>query len=251
LMQPWQWALAALAAYTVGVSKTGVAGLGLLAVAMFASALPARESTGLVLVILLAGDIVAASVYRHEVCRQQLLRLLPAITVGVAAGYLVMDQIDAHMTQKLIGVVVVLLALASTLRMPGGLAPNAEFARFARPVGWALAIAIGVSAGFASMVANAAGPLIVAYLLILRLPKALLMGTTAWCFLLTNMIKLPFSYSLGLINGTSLPVSMLLAPFAAAGALSGTLFLRRADQRVFEYITLLLTLLAGLRLLAG
>ena len=52
-------------AYLVGLSKTGIAGLGVLSVALFASALPARESTGIVLIVLIAADIVAVITYRR------------------------------------------------------------------------------------------------------------------------------------------------------------------------------------------
>jgi len=60
-MDVWQWGLVCLAAFLVGLSKTGIAGLGILAVAIFASVLPARESVGAVLVTLLAGDLVAVT----------------------------------------------------------------------------------------------------------------------------------------------------------------------------------------------
>ncbi|MCB0227424.1 MAG: sulfite exporter TauE/SafE family protein, partial [Anaerolineae bacterium] len=66
VLSPWQWALAALGAYLVGISKTGIAGLGVFSVALFASALPARESTGIVLIILIAADIVAVITYRRQ-----------------------------------------------------------------------------------------------------------------------------------------------------------------------------------------
>ncbi len=39
MLELWQWAVVCLAAFLVGLSKTGIAGLGILAVAMFAIAL--------------------------------------------------------------------------------------------------------------------------------------------------------------------------------------------------------------------
>ena len=64
------------------------------------------------------------------------------------------------------------------------------------------------------MVANAAGPIMIMYLLAMRLPKLVFMGTSAWYFFVLNLFKVPFSYSLGLINFNSLQVSLVLAPFA-------------------------------------
>ena len=74
-------------------------------------------------------------------------------------------------------------------------------------------------------------------------------GTAAWYFFALNLFKLPFSYSLGLINANSLPISLALIPFAIRGALSGRLLIRLIDQKFFETLTIGLTLIAGLRLL--
>ena len=81
-----QWLIAAIAAYLVGLSKTGIAGLGVLAVALFASVLPPRESTGIVLIVLISADIVAVTAYRREVSWPHLLRLFPRAALGIIAG---------------------------------------------------------------------------------------------------------------------------------------------------------------------
>ena len=64
-----------------------------------------------------------------------------------------------------------------------------------------------------------------------------------------DSFKVPFSYSLGLINANSLPISLALAPVAIAGALTGRVLIRHINQQVFELLALALTLVAGLRLL--
>ena len=107
----------------------------------------------------------------------------------------------------------------------------------------------GVSAGFTTMVANAAGPIMIVYLLAMRLPKLVFMGTSAWFFFAVNLFKVPFSYSLGLINFASLHISVPLIPFAVAGAVSGRVLIKYIDQRLFELLAMGFTLLAGLRLL--
>jgi uncharacterized membrane protein YfcA len=107
----------------------------------------------------------------------------------------------------------------------------------------------GLLAGFTTMVANAAGPLMVVYLLAMRLPKLVFVGTAAWFFLVLNLFKVPFSYGLGQINAETLAISLRLAPFAIIGALLGRRLIRGIDQRTFELIALVLSVLAGLRLL--
>ena len=247
VLSPWQWALAALGAYLVGISKTGIAGLGVFSVALFASALPARESTGIVLIILIAADIVAVITYRRQASWPHLLRLFPWAAVGIFIGFLVMGRIDAQTTQRLIGAILVTIVVVHFWRRARTKA-LADLEAEAKPHPL-LAAVTGVSAGFTTMVANAAGPIMVIYLLAMRLPKYIFMGTAAWYFFILNLFKVPFSYSLGLINANSLPISLALAPVAVAGALTGRVLIRHINQQVFEVLALVLTFVAGLRLL--
>ncbi len=51
-MQEWtwlQWSLMAVGALLVGISKSGLPGVGILAIPLFAAVLPARASTGMLL----------------------------------------------------------------------------------------------------------------------------------------------------------------------------------------------------------
>jgi uncharacterized membrane protein YfcA len=245
-MELWQWALAALGAYTVGLSKTGIAGLGVLSVAMFASALPARESTGIVLVVLIAADIVAVTSYRREVSWPHLVRLFPWAALGVVIGFLIMGRIDSFTTQKLIGVILVALVGLQFWRSRSQAVTRLAEGGQPHPL---ISGLTGVSAGITTMIANAAGPIMIIYLLAMRLPKLIFMGTSAWFFFAVNLFKVPFSYSLGLINLSSLRLSLLLIPFAVAGALTGRVLIKHIDQKLFELLAMGLTLLAGLRLL--
>jgi uncharacterized membrane protein YfcA len=108
---------------------------------------------------------------------------------------------------------------------------------------------IGVLAGFTTLVANAAGPLMAVYLLAMRLPKMEYVGTAAMFFMLLNLFKVPFMVSLGLINEVSFGLNLKLAPFVLIGALIGRKVLTRINQRWFENIALTLSALAGARLL--
>jgi uncharacterized membrane protein YfcA len=108
---------------------------------------------------------------------------------------------------------------------------------------------IGVLAGFTTLVANAAGPLMVVYLLAMRLPKLDWVGTSAVYFLILNLFKVPFMVELGLINRTSFALNLWLAPIVLAGAYFGRKLVTKIDQRSFENLALGLSLLAGLKLL--
>ena len=80
---------------------------------------------------------------------------------------------------------------------------------------------IGVLAGFTTLVANAAGPLMAIYLLAMRLPKMEFVGTGAVFFMLLNLFKVPFMVNLGLIDAQSFKLNLLLAPAVFIGAWRG------------------------------
>jgi uncharacterized membrane protein YfcA len=254
ILEPWQWMLLVVGAVMVGMAKTGLPGLGTLFIAIFANVLPTKEATGLVLPLLILGDIVAVLVYRRHAVWSQLWGLFPWAGLGIVLGYFAMDRIDNHQARVLVGSIVLALLTIHAVRRwrerragtaSGGSAPVAGGPRVPRPV----VASVGVLAGFTTLIANAAGPLMAIYLLALRLPKLEFIGTSAVYFLLLNLFKVPFMAHLGLINGASLWVNLLLAPAVWTGALVGRLLVQRINQRWFEILTLSLTGVAGLRLL--
>jgi uncharacterized protein len=114
--------------------------------------------------------------------------------------------------------------------------------------GWFAALT-GTLAGFTTMVANAAGPVMILYLLAVGLPKLAFVGTGAWFFMLVNAFKVPFSLKLGLITPHSLWMDALLVVPMVPGALLGPVLLQRINQRAFEWMALVLTAAAAIRLL--
>ena len=114
--------------------------------------------------------------------------------------------------------------------------------QFARWFAWAM----GVLAGAATMLANAAGPVFAVYLIAVGLPKMEFVGTSAWFFFIINLFKVPFSIALGLIHGQTLMVNLILAPAVLVGVLAGRWLLERIPQRLFEHMLLAFAVLAAL-----
>ncbi|MDQ0939366.1 putative membrane protein YfcA [Streptomyces sp. V1I1] len=81
----WEMGALAAAAVLVGFSKTAVSGANTVSLAIFAAVLPARESTGVLLPVLIVGDVVAVLIYRRHAHWPTLLRLFPAVAAGVVA----------------------------------------------------------------------------------------------------------------------------------------------------------------------
>ncbi len=245
----WGWGIAALGALWIGISKTGLAGLGVLAVAMFTFIFPAKQSTGIVLPILIVGDIVAVITYRRNAVWSHLIRLAPWTVVGVVLGYFALGILDAQAVGRLIGAILLVITALQFWRMRSARGVEQAGEVVAHNL-WLTAL-VGVLAGFFTMVSNASGPIMIIYLLAMGLPKIEFMGTSAWFYFLLNVSKIPFSFNLGLITPESLTFDLLMAPFAIVGGLLGYQILKRINQRVFEDVALLFTALAAVRLVIG
>ncbi|MEI6358572.1 MAG: sulfite exporter TauE/SafE family protein, partial [Verrucomicrobiota bacterium] len=79
-----QWLLAAIAGVGIGVSKSGLPGISLLHVVIFAQLFPGLASTGVVLPMLVCGDIGAVLLFRRDARWPHIARTLPPAVVGVA-----------------------------------------------------------------------------------------------------------------------------------------------------------------------
>jgi uncharacterized membrane protein YfcA len=243
-----QWLLLVAGAFVTGLSKGGIAGLGILAVACFANALPARESTGALLPLLIAADVFGVAFYRKHADWPKLWRLFPWVAGGVVLGCLALGRVNNTQISRLIGAVLLLMVVLHLWRQRQVQQGSNSFgARL--PHAWWFVGLIGMLAGFTTMVANAAGPVMVLFLLAAGLPKLEFLGTMAWFFLVVNCFKVPFSAVLGLINVDSLSLDAWLLVAMVPGALLGPVIVKRINQRAFEWLALALTVVAAGRLL--
>lgn len=247
----WQLAALAAASALVGFSKTAVSGANTISLAVFAAVLPARESTGVLLPILIAGDVLAVLTYRRHAHWPTLLRLFPAVAVGVVAGTLFMLWADDAAVRTSIGAILVFMAGVTMWRRrrpeaaeePGaGDGPPTTAERLK-------ARSYGVLGGFTTMVANAGGPVMSLYLLSAGFRKLGFLGTSASFFLIVNVSKVPFSVGLGLIDGRSLLLDACMLLFVLPGAWIGRKCVDRINQLLFERLVLAATVLGGLQLL--
>ena len=235
-----QWVVVFTCAAVVGLTKTGIPGLGVLIAPLMAGVFPARASTGIVLPLLMFADIFAVGYYRRSAVWSHLLRLLPWTAAGVVIGYLALGYIEDRQLRPLIGVIILVMLAADYWR---------STKQAAIPTQWWFAAGLGVIAGITTMMANAAGPVMAIYFLAMRLPKTQFIGTGAWYYLILNWFKVPFSFSLGLITSQSLQFDLMLFPLIAAGALIGLKTVKHIPERTFSNIARILAVVAAANLL--
>ncbi|NIY64471.1 sulfite exporter TauE/SafE family protein [Streptomyces malaysiensis] len=250
----WEFLALAAASILVGFSKSAVSGANTVSLAIFAAVLPARESTGVLLPLLIVGDVLAVRTYRRHAHWGTLLRLFPTVAAGVVVGAVFMLWAGDAEVRTSIGAILLLMAGVTVWRRRAA-------ARAATPEGPATDTAddgagarlkagsYGVLGGFTTMVANAGGPVMSLYLLSAGFRKLGFLGTSAWFFLIVNVAKVPFSVGLGLIDGRSLLLDALLALFVVPGAYIGKACVDRINQRLFEQLVIGATVLGGLQLL--
>lgn len=238
-----QWILALVGAVCVGIGKAGLSGMGLLPVVIFAFLFGARTSTGIVLPMLLVGDVTAVRVFHQHARWDYIRRMLPPACAGIVISAWWMRSLSEAVSKPVIGAIILALTLLQLARLQRpdwfGHVPHTRL----------FAWTIGLIAGCATMLANAAGPVFAIYLLAVSLPKMELVGTSAWFFLIINTIKVPFSFALGLIHGETLLLNLVLSPLIVAGLLAGRWLTRRIPQRTFDMLLLGFAAVAALRLI--
>jgi hypothetical protein len=233
-----------VAALVIGYSKTALGGLAVVSVAIFASILPARQSTAAILAVLIVGDLVAVWHYRRDADWAIVRRLLPAVLPGLVLGSLFLGMVDDTVLRRSIGgILLALVLLQLWVKWRSG--EEASTVHERRAAAWAA----GTGAGFATMTANAAGAVMTLYLSASGIDKRRFVGTNAWFFLIVNLVKVPFSIGLGLLHWSDAGRAGLLAPLVLLGGLLGYATVRRISQRGFDVAVLLASAVAAAALL--
>lgn len=240
----------AVAAYIVGLSKTGLPGSGLIAIPLFATVFDGRLIPGATLPILICADLFAVRWYRQHT-RWDLLRpLAPWVGLGYVLGivfFVVVGNATRSLEVTIGGIVLVIVAI-QLWRMFHH-AP-------VRPANTLTAATYGTAGGFTTFVANAAGPVMNTYLVGLRLPKHQLLGTSAWLYLVVNVTKIPFYLVLGewtdggrFFTRDSLLFDLMVVPAIVLGVFSGRSLFHRLPQRAFLVGVLVLSAAGAINLL--
>lgn len=243
------WCLAIVCGLVVGMSKCGLAGLGTLAVPLMAMVVPAKASTGVMLPVLIIGDAMGVAHFNRHANWKLLWKLMPAALVGIIIGFWLMKQpwLDDKVIRKSIGVIVLLLCLLSIVRGKFSLSFGEKDGNSFKT--YLLASLFGILAGVTTMVANAAGPIMLIYLLAMKLPKDEFIGTSAWYFMVLNWVKVPFMIGLGLINPDSIMFDLHLAPAILIGGLLGIFLTGFLSEKRYKFWVQALTIVAALKLL--
>ena len=238
-----QWILLGLSGLIIGMSKTGISGVGLMVVPLLANAFGGRPSVGLLLPILIFADIFAVSWYNRHAQWKYIIRLLPWAFGGIILATLVGKSISDLTFNRLLAALIIggiVILVWRDIRADKIKIPRSPW----------FAGGLGLLGGFSTMIGNAAGPVMALYLLSMRLPKNAYIGTGAWFFFIVNLSKVPLHiWSWKTITWNSFFLNVLVIPAIVAGAFLGICLVRLMPERFYRMLVIATTLLSALLLI--
>jgi len=237
-----QWLLILFCGILIGMSKTGLSGAGLFVVPVFAAIFGGKPSVGLVLPMLIVADIFAVKYYSRHAEWKFILKLLPWAFAGVLIAFFVGKSINDDQFRKLIAYVVLSgigLMIFQDVRKQ----------KLNPPDYWWLAALLGLAGGFATMIGNAAGPILSLYLLSMRLPKNIYIGTGAWFFFIINLSKVPFHvFFWKTITIESLKLNAIMILPIMVGAVGGFYLVKIIPEKTYRWFIIISTLASSIAL---
>ena len=238
----FEWGLVLLCSILIGISKSGISGAGIVVVPVFAGIFGARPSTGILLPMLVVADIIAVFYYNQHAQWEFLFRLLPWTIAGIILGVWIGDVVNDDAFKTMISVIIFICLGLMVWQ-------DARKKKIKVPETWWFSGLTGLAGGFATMIGNAAGPIMSGYLLSMHLPKNHYIGTGAWFFLIINVFKIPFHYYFwDTINTDTLVFNAGMIPVIAIGGLIGILIVRKFPERAYRLLIILTTGISALLL---
>lgn len=239
------YALGAVATLVIGIGKAGFGGgVGIVAVPLLALVLPIDTVLGVLLPLLIAGDIISIGHHWGKQSRPHVRWLGGGSACGFCLGVVLLTSLRHSsnfipLLNLTVGGVCLGFVTLQAYRLLGGSVP-----RFSEhPL---IGGSVGLLATFVSTLAHAAGPLVSLYLLDQRLDKHQIVATNLFVFFWVNLAKLATYIGLGLITAASLVQSLNFLPCLPIGTVLGVWLHKRIPERPFMAV-----LYAGAAVAAG
>jgi uncharacterized protein len=238
-----EWSTIMFCGMLIGMSKVGVPGVFMIVVPLLAFIFGARQSTGVLLPILMIGDIFGVAYYRRHANWAHLIKVLPWAMVGLLIALWVGELVNDKQFRTLIAIMVF---LCIGLMMWQDKQKGTNFF----PDKWWFAASMGILGGFATMIGNVGGPVFVIYLLAKHLPKNSFIGTGAWFFLIINLSKFPLQlFVWNNISLSTLAIDLLTLPAITLGAILGFKMVKIIPERPYRGFVIAITVISAFLLL--
>ena len=228
----------ALLGFMIGFAKGGFGGLGSLLTPILALVLPVASAVGVLLPMLMVGDVFAVTMYWKEWDPGLVRRMLPAGIVGALAGTALLSWLSPDGLRIILGIFVLVLVAYKFI------SDRIQAIRY-EPKPWH-APAAGLLAGVASGMFNNGGPAFSSYLLLQKLRARPFIATSAIYFALLNIIKVPGFLYTGVLDVPLLFSLWWVFPFIPVGIWVARMTLTRLSPSAFEGIIIVLLIFSSL-----
>lgn len=232
---PLNWVLIMLAAFILGLAKAGLKGIDMMNVTIMAIVFGGKASTGIVLPLLCAADIMAVWYYNRHAQWTHFWKIIPWMVVGILIGVYVGKDMNEVLFRKIMAIIIIITVIIMV---------GLEFRKSSQvPTNKLFVGTMGLSAGFTTMLGNLAGAFANIYFLAMRMPKNNFIGTAAWVFLVINLFKMPFQILYWKnITGTSLKTDLFLLPALILGFWAGIRIVAKIKDDSYRKVVIVLTL---------
>jgi len=235
------WLVAFAAINILGISKGGIKGISVILITLLVYVYGGKHSTGVLMPLLIAADLLAIAYYRKHVKWNYLLKMMPAMIVGVLIGTIIGKDLP-ELWFKNAMIAIILFSVIILLYWEKN--PPEEV-----PDNWIFSSSLGLAAGITTMIGNLAGPFANIYFLSMRMPKNEFIGTAAWLFFIINLVKLPLHVFIWeTVNVGSIQQSVSLLPALVIGFLLGVNLVKRIKEHSYRKMIIIITGIGALAL---
>ena len=237
-----QWVAIGFAVFLLGLAKAGVKGIGIIIVIILAFVFGEKASTGVLLPMLIAADILAVVYYNRYTQWVYIKKLMPWMVIGVLVGVWLGNDISELFFKRIMALIIlvsVLIMFYTEKRKTLVLPKHIAFSSTA-----------GFFTGFTTMIGNLAGPISNIYFLATRLPKNEFIGTAAWLFFIINVFKSPFHFFVWhTVNKQTLILNSVMVPVVIIGFFIGVSIVKLISNLNYRRFILLVNAIGGILML--
>lgn len=242
LHDPLFWLLGIPAVVLLGLGKGGFIGFSTLAMPLVAMVVPPVQAAAILLPLMIAQDAVGVWAFRHSWDRHVMVVMLPGAVLGILLGYLFAASLPEAWILLALGLISILFGGQRLWIERGGRPAPAQVLP-----DW-VGVLCATASGLTSQIAHAGAPPYQLWVFPQKLPRDVLVGTTAIFFALVNWIKVPAYVGLGQFTAVNLLASATLLPIAILSTFAGVRLVRRIDPERFYVMVYGLTMLVGVKL---
>jgi len=236
------WLISLACGILIGTAKAGVAGTGIMIVPIMAIVFGGRVSTGIVLPMLIIADVYAVFYYNRFANWRYIAKIMPWAIIGIFAGLAVGNWVSDAVFRKILSITVI---LAICIMIWRDFRQNVTI-----PDYWWFAMLLGLAGGFATMIGNAAGPVMAMYLLAMRIPKLSFIGTGAWFFFLVNLFKVPLHvFVWETITLKTITFNLIVAPAILLGVFLGIQIVKILPEKLYRILIIGTTMVSAFLLI--